>query len=251
MLAVLKEQVHCLNIVLVLIALSYVFRKSRPKWSRIFRWSAGLFFALISTSYAPFFLAQHLEQQHPPLTDSRFRALPGPVFVHVLGSGYNHDTTLPAVGRLGTVALARLSEGLRLFRLRPDVILVGSGPAADDDSLSQADVLVQAAVSLGVPKAQTLALKETPTTREEARALYKASHNLGTVVVVTDALHMPRAMDFFREEGFKPVAAPTNYAAAGSFNDIHLGLLPRVENLQLSNRVFHEYVARITNRFVP
>lgn len=40
-----------------------------------------------------------------------------------------------------------------------------------------------------------------------------AGEQITSIVLVTDVVHMPRALEFFSEAGFKPVAAPVGFAA--------------------------------------
>ncbi|MFM7919307.1 MAG: hypothetical protein ACKPJJ_03720, partial [Planctomycetaceae bacterium] len=49
-----------------------------------------------------------------------------PLAIVVLGTGFNPDPLLPANSRVGGVFLARLLEGVRLLRARPDAALIVS-----------------------------------------------------------------------------------------------------------------------------
>lgn len=64
---------------------------------------------------------------------------------------------------------------------------------------------------MGVDSNRMATLNTPNTTKEEAAAMAALPGTNVKLIVVTDAMHMPRAIKFFTTEGFAPIAAPTNY----------------------------------------
>lgn len=142
-----------------------------------------------------------------PLTADRIPA--AEVLIVVLGTGFNPDPILPANSQVGGTFLARLLEGVRIWRLRPDAELMVSvaGPATDRQK--QAFWSDMQAL-LGLQSARVTLLTDAESTLDEARLVGRACRGR-TVLLATSAGHLPRAMQIFRSEGLSVLAAPTDY----------------------------------------
>jgi uncharacterized SAM-binding protein YcdF (DUF218 family) len=67
-----------------------------------------------------------------------------------------------------------------------------------------------------------------------------AGEQINSIVLVTDVIQMPRALELFADAGFKPVAAPVGFAA---HNDFHWqSFLPDARAYARMASVFHEGV---------
>jgi uncharacterized SAM-binding protein YcdF (DUF218 family) len=95
---------------------------------------------------------------------------------------------------------------------------------------------------------QAVALTEHTSldTRQNALNLAEPlrARNVDTVVLVTDARHMPRAAAVFETLGFKVMRAPMAIAT-GETRFRPLGFLPTAEGLEVSYDVSHEIVGRL------
>jgi uncharacterized SAM-binding protein YcdF (DUF218 family) len=83
-------------------------------------------------------------------------------------------------------------------------------------------------------------------TRQNALNLVEPlrARNVETVVLVTDARHMPRAAAAFETLGFKVIRAPMAIATGeGRFQP--LGFLPTAQGLDISYDVSHEIIGRL------
>jgi uncharacterized SAM-binding protein YcdF (DUF218 family) len=58
---------------------------------------------------------------------------------------------------------------------------------------------------------------DTVENAEKSRAILEPEH-IDTVVLVTDVVHMSRAMRDFQAAGFTPIAAPVGYAVSASLS---------------------------------
>ena len=188
-------------------------------------------------------IAQPLEFKHP-------KYLQQPVsYVVVLGSAHDTDQRIPALSQLSRTGLSRLITGIQIYRQNPGAKLLLSGYGGYD-SRTHAEVAAEAAQLLGVDSQDILLAPDARDTREEARA-WKALLNTKAFALATSALHMPRAMDIFNQEGLNPIAAPANYETAGQRPTYWRDWLPRASHLKLTEAAWHEYLglawARLKN----
>lgn len=143
----------------------------------------------------------------------------GPLQVVVLGTGFNPDQYLPANSRVGGAFLARLLEGVRVVRARPDAQLVvsiaGTSPASE--KLAFWEAMQQ---TLAIEQIDSLLVTTAESSLDEAIEVGRV--NTGEpVILATSAGHMPRAKMIFEDEGMQVLPAPTDYAfvRAGSARD--------------------------------
>lgn len=246
MILFLKGLVSIVNFLVLLLATAgilYKFKKRKTALTVFYIFV--LVFLLTSTNYLPNYLAYRLEAQYAPLTTEQIKNIKGKIYLHVLGSGYNKDSRLPPNAQLGMVGLARLSEAIRIFRLTDSAIIVCSASSVDSSAISQAEVVRNTAVVLGIPAARTLLLTTPTTTFEEAQALSEVIDKQAQVAIVTDALHMPRAMHFFKENGFTNlIAAPARYKTYTDHAD-EIRWWPSFDNIGLMDEVLHEYLGNL------
>jgi uncharacterized SAM-binding protein YcdF (DUF218 family) len=105
------------------------------------------------------------------------------------------------LGCRGPAALRRLEIGMRLFEAGAAPLLVlsggGSGP------VPEAELMRRAAVAQGVPETamliDTVSRNTVENARETARLL--SARGLGSVLLVSDRVHLPRAALLFRVAG--------------------------------------------------
>lgn len=215
----------------------------RRRWIPL-RCSLLLLTALLAVTMTPVIpdaLATSLERTYPPLDPATLPHGAAPPRILVLAAGHVADTTLPPLTRLGPTTLARLVEGIRLHRLLPGSALVVSG-ASRDDPQPQAVTTAAAAVSLGVAQSAIARLDDPTTTCGEARAYVRTFGTHAPVILVTSALHLPRALQLFRQLGVTAIPAPADVQVKRS--PYAPRQFPRlsVDRLALLDAVVHEYV---------
>ncbi|MFB3855624.1 MAG: ElyC/SanA/YdcF family protein [Vicinamibacterales bacterium] len=152
-------------------------------------------------------MARPLETEHPALIDRI--PPPGVRFVAVLGGGHTVRSDRSTTSLLNPPGRARLIEGVRVCRLIPDCRLIVSGFAAGR-SVSLAEAMARAAEDLGIPPRRIVRLDDPHDTEQEMEALKR---QVGTerFVLVTSAIHMPRAMDEAGRRGLSAIPAPADY----------------------------------------
>ena len=97
---------------------------------------------------------------------------------------------------------------------------------------------------LGVPKDRIVVEGQSRNTYENAREASEllAERGIERVILVTSALHMPRALATFRATQLDVVPAPTDFEVTTVGERTLLDLLPDAEALQGSSRALKEYL---------
>jgi uncharacterized SAM-binding protein YcdF (DUF218 family) len=118
----------------------------------------------------------------------------------VLGAGILHG------GVLSDQSLQRVIAGIALFRRNLAPILVLSGPPRfDPPVLSEAAIRAKLAEAMGIPPGCILMEETANTTREESIHIANTlrARHATRVLLVTDSLHMRRALRVFERTGLE------------------------------------------------
>ncbi len=225
-----------LTIVLFLITLFFLLFKKLK--AGIFTLIAGLL-VLLFCSYG-FFTTDYLmnkERLYPALTSKKIDALNlnEIKYIVILGSGHVSDKQLPVNSQIGGSSLFRLVEGIRLLHYFPAAKLVVSG-GIGHDPVPNGDVVAKVAESLGIPLGKLVIENRPRDTLQEADFLHELLQN-GEFILVTSALHMPRAMAIFTQRGMNPIPAPTDYIIKKHVSKPPGSYLPTTRNLDLAKRM--------------
>ncbi|MBN1141343.1 MAG: envelope biogenesis factor ElyC [Deltaproteobacteria bacterium] len=161
-------------------------------------------------------------------------------FVVVLGEGYGCYENQPPTSRVHRGGLVRLAEGIRIQRLLPGAKLIVSGGFSGKNSFSNARVLADLAVALGVPEADILLEGKSLDTEGEARLIRPLVGDT-PFVLVTAASHLPRAMGLFAKQGMAPIPAPTDHLVKKRPFSLWT-LVPTARELHKTEMAFHEYL---------
>ncbi|WJY13353.1 envelope biogenesis factor ElyC [Pectobacteriaceae bacterium CE90] len=165
-------------------------------------------------------------------------------YIVVLGGGYTFNPDWAPSSNLINNSLARVAEGVRLYRANPGSKLIFTGAAAQGNPVSSAKVASQVAESLGVPT-QDMQLLDTPRdTKEEAMATF-ALIGQQPFILVTSASHMPRAMRFFQAQGLNPIPAPANQLAITTPLNPWEKIFPSALYLSHSERAWYETLGNL------
>jgi len=211
---------------------------------RLGRWlaSTGVLLLLLDAYgvFATTFL-NPLEKPYSPLSADAVAALnPKPAAVVVLGSGFLADKRVPANDRLGSTGLARLVEGIRLWRLHPESKLVLS------NGLGQGSSAVETATFLGVPTDRLVTEAFSMDTVDEVVAIQNVIGN-APFLLVTSAAHMRRAEALCRARGLSPIPAATDYLMSRGGWSV-LDLLPNARELSRADSALHEWIGLLWAR---
>lgn len=179
-----------------------------------------------------------LEMCYPPLVE--FDGLQKVRWVVVLGGGHASNPDRPANLQIGSSTLARLVEGLRVLSRLPGSRLLLSGGAVFDP-VPEADTMSAVAKALRGGDVDPVLERNSKDTRDQAR-LIAAIVKDDPFVLVTSAIHMPRAMLLFRQQGMDPVPAPAEIADFSPRDLQPASFFPRAASLGRVEAAWHEYL---------
>lgn len=149
----------------------------------------------------------------------------------------------------------RILYGARLYTQKraPKLILSGGRVSWRGDSgTSEADDMKQFAVAMNVPESAILLEGDSLNTRQNAVNVKKIleEQSIESVLLVTSAIHMPRAVAIFKKLGIDVIPAPTDYLVpTDAYESVNstwqgrvLSLLPDSEAIARFTRALKEYV---------
>lgn len=184
-------------------------------------------------------LRKSLEDRHPPVPEE---SLPTADAIVVLGGATHYGWMLRERVDPWELGSSRLAAGARawLSRRAPIVILTGGNGGRD---ASEAARMKPAIERLGVPASALLLEEHSRNTEENAIHTAQIARRFGVrrILLVTSALHMPRAVMVFERQGFDvaAVSVPEN-ARRETWRE---RWLPSRSALWRSGRALKEYAA--------
>ncbi|MDH6078696.1 YdcF family protein [Chrysosporum ovalisporum FSS-45] len=202
-----------------------------------------------SNAWVAKFLVQSLEWQYLPPTP-----VPNAEAIVVLGGA-----TKSAHPPRPTVDLSetgdRIIYAAQLYRQKKAPIIILSGGRIDwrggggsSESADMANVLT----SIGIPSEVIIQEPNSLNTYENAVNVQKilGSLNIGKILLVTSAMHMPRSLKIFQGLGIDAVPAPTDFLVSeGELQELSitpkaaiLSLLPDSNNLHQFTTALKEYI---------
>lgn len=233
-----------LNLCVTLLVVALVLFMARHRRTAFFMAAAGICWAVFwSLPATSLWAGGRLEQLYPQQLPSE---LPTAGAIVVLGGNtannrpnwfepFDKDTAAP---RVDTAAI--------LYKSHRAPLIVLSG-AALEGKTSEAQIMARTLEDQGVPKEAMILETRSRNTHENGlytAAKLKALH-ITRILLVTSALHMPRAMAVFRKQGIIATAAP---AAPQIFVPAEPGFsfwLPNMRSLDASRSIIKEYVGML------
>lgn len=200
---------------------------------------------VFSLPFIPEYLLSQLESQYQPLIIA-----PGDVHrIVVLGGGVRAHNHYPPNTQLNSASLSRLIEGIRLYRQlqtqKNETELILSGGRVFN-APSEAGRMQNVAVMLGVLKQDVHIEEGSKNTYQEAIYL-QPKLKKEPFILVTSAVHMPRAMQIFTQLGMHPIPAPTQYISK-NYHPIFRYFIPKALNLAYADIAIHEYLGMFYNQ---
>ena len=206
---------------------------------------AGVLLFVFSSHFFSHVLIEPLEERYPSPFISFGAPVPDAVkqakFVVVLGSVINPDAQRPVEVDLGSEAVARLVEAVRVSKMLHCCKLVLSGVPAADGFPATSQIMGEIAEELGV-SGQDMILETHSSDTEEEAQLIAPIVGQAPFILVTEASHMPRAMALFRKQGTHPIADPTDFRTSPDESMGLPELIPDAEDLRGSERAVYEYL---------
>lgn len=158
-------------------------------------------------------LLRRLQQKYPAIPEAHNVAelrqdVAECTAIVVLGGGHADAPSRARVNQLSSASMSRIGEAVRLSRLLPHAKFIVSGHHIE--GLSHAQVLGEAAVSLGVDPARIVRMDDPRDTEDEINDLFERVGK-SPVALVTSAWHMPRAIQLCRAIGVNAVPCPADF----------------------------------------
>ncbi len=142
--------------------------------------------------------------------------------------------------------LARLRHGARLYRMTGLPILV-SGGAPDRGGESEAAVMARAwREDFHIPVRWIEGTSENTAQNATHAATMLREAGIDRVLLVTDALHMSRAMQIFSKTSLMVVPAPTDFRSRKPLSVADF--IPSAGGLQTSHYALHEWIGLVWYR---
>lgn len=167
----------------------------------------------------------------------------------VLGGGVQREGTLRPRTELTDPSMRRTTCGSDLFRegWAPRLVLTGGDASIFGQGPKESIEMKKLALRLGVPEGTITVETRSRTTYESAVATRRMLGQ-ASVLLVTSASHMPRALGLFRKQGLKPGGYPCGYMVQdrpGDWSGTPLDLLPSVGALTESTKAINELVGTV------
>jgi uncharacterized SAM-binding protein YcdF (DUF218 family) len=244
--------IACGLIVIVLVSM-----RRRPRLARGAAGASLLVLLLGSNAWFSMLLAGCLEFRNIPAGP-----LPGADAIVVLSSD-----ALPALPPQPAIwvddaTANRLLYAVQLYHDgKAPLLIISGGRLPWLKSLPPiSESMAQVAELMGVPKSAIVQEPDSGNTYENAvdvKAIINA-RNIHRILLVTSALHMPRALALFKHQGIDAIGAPCDFLSSGSawrvntadWQGIALGLIPDPENLVTTTRVFKEFLGIAVYRLI-
>ena len=231
---------------LLLILLGLVLAKMSPRGSRGLVVLGFLFALATSLPVVAERLAATLEAPYARSAIALERA----DALVVLGAGRVRGQQEYAGDVPSALALERLRYAVRLHRSSGLPILLSGGRGHPDDRRSEAELLAE--VLLADFRITPLWLEtQSRNTCGNARGIAEILPEAGleSVLVVTHAMHMPRAMACFRAAGVAAQPAPMGFRGPRGLSLRMTDFLPNVDAIQTSRFALREWAARLAAPF--
>jgi uncharacterized SAM-binding protein YcdF (DUF218 family) len=225
-------------------------------WPNLCIVAALLLIAVGGNRLVSMHLVRWLEWQVPPLSESTLANEEGAADAIVVLGGGTRQQLAPRpwheVGEAGD----RVIYAARLYQagVAPKVLVSGAeGSLSNPGLTSESTVMADMLVFFGVPREAILLENRSRNTYENAveSAGILAAEGLNRVVLVTSAMHMPRAYGVFLKTDLTVLPAPTDYLLTHSdwvfYRQPDLGLqlinlLPKAEYLEMTEKALKELI---------
>jgi len=151
-----------------------------------------------------------------------------------------------------SAAADRLVYAARLYELgKAPTILISGGRGTDTATMDAESVHAAALLGRwGIPTSAILTETESVNTYENAvySKLMLDQYNLRTVLLVTSALHMPRALATFESAGIEATAAATDFETSVPATSGLAAWIADPAALEGTTRALKEYLGRLVYR---
>ena len=201
----------------------FPFSPKRLRWVRLLVMCSLLLLVTLSSPLVAFPLIGSLEAWYQPpqlMSSDRFDA------IVVLGGGLDENGSLRPTIELSSNSRNRTTCGVDLFQqgYAPVLVLTGGSERIIGTGPKEAIEMKRWAVRLGVPESSMMIDTEARNTYENA-TVTKRLLGPASILLVSSASHLPRAVPVFTKQSFRVTPAPCDYVSQNlpreSWDDIN------------------------------
>jgi uncharacterized SAM-binding protein YcdF (DUF218 family) len=243
-----------LSSILAMVGLLLSWRKQSLRLGRYLILTALVILYISSNRYFSDGLVRSLEYRYIPAAE-----LPTADAIVVLGGGIKPQTPPRPWIEVGDAG-DRLIYGARLYQQKKAPWLILSGGRVtwrvDGGKGSESEDMAILAEALGVPRSAMLQDSTSFNTKQNAENVLQIlkAQNLKTVLLVTSALHIPRALAIFQRLGIEATPAPTDFLlvdsdSENSLAEFSLKNLPDTGALTNTTNAIKEYLGMLLAGF--
>jgi uncharacterized SAM-binding protein YcdF (DUF218 family) len=206
-------------------------------FARILLSIALLYFYCSASGLLPLSLMRHLETSIKPITVNEIVSHHAMI---LLGGGmdnYPHET------EPSTRSYARVLEAYKIYRIAQAhhvqyTIFLSGGYTGKNKHISEAELYRQILLQVGIPSRHLVIENRSLDTYQNAKYLKPLLKEYPSTpyLLVTSALHMPRAMRYFKYFNIDTIAAPSDYPYTT------VQWIPKGYNLWMQQAVLSEYI---------
>jgi len=206
---------------------------------------ALIFLLLFSSPLLATFLSSNLERQHLPRLVEDYPAVDAIV---VLGGALDGPRYPRKYLDLSDGA-DRVLHAFRLYQAkRAEKIIVSGGfiPFLGAD-MSEAYLMKSLLMDWGIPEASIMLEVESRNTYENATKTKEIAdtNNFTSLLLVTSALHMPRAYKTFLKQELNIFPSPTDFLITDGESNFIFDIVPSSDSLYLTTYAVREYLGRL------
>ena len=165
-------------------------------------------------------------------------------YIHILGSGYSDDTSLPISSRISESGLKRLIQGFIEYKSHQNSKLIITGYRYLDSNITYTQTAIELLSKLGVPKSDIISSSTTKDTDDEAQ-FAKSIIGEQRYLLVTSASHMKRAKEIMKRYNLNPIPIKTDYVG-GDLK--HKLFSPSPNAIVDTHTAMHEYIGMLWHR---
>jgi len=222
-------------------ALAWLWKRSESRRRLV---PAMVLFALLWIYCLPLtshFALWTLEWNYPPR-----RQMPqNEAMIVVLSGGMSYGDQWVPEARLSEDTVQRCFEGAALYHAgaAPKILLTGGKVNPADEGPQLADAMLDLMKRLQVPGDAMLLERNSRSTYENAVETSRIlkEHNVGRIILVTDAAHLPRASGCFRAQGIDVIPWGCRYRARPLVLSLSL-VIPHPSAAEGMHAAIHEWL---------
>ena len=226
--------------ILTLLALLYLLFGKRTR-SYLSLLCACILFLAASNPVLSTLLVRQLENQYPQMPMSE---IPKADAIVVLGGSLRPPSPPRRFSQLSSNS-DRFWYAVKLFKANkaPKILLTGGNVFSNKEIQSEAFYIKKILLELGIPNDAILIEEDSKTTAENAVNSQQkfAQHNINSALLVTSAMHMPRAVELFKKTGINIIPSSSDIHVTESTQPETLRWIPSARAFTLTTLAAHEY----------